>query len=393
MPMPLLKTLSLVLILNLAGCANFVQMKRDELRYAALIRGTEEYKIADKDSLVAAKERASSAIEDYRNHMNVYEGIFDYLKEKPRLLQEQKKLAEENAALRKELRSKEVQGPKPAAGKSIRDESKMLIQMMPAIRDAEPKASDSFGTTPAEAKVRLSDPVLFWPASINKILGVPKTTTIIKDTAKKQETTTTVEPFAHAHPEELIRGLSSTASMGQIRDLITEPEIPELLPINRKISLGCLPPPDSAAFEAVTRLTANLERDSVGKLGISSEYADKVVKLFEESERTMFLQYALFRLCEMSVNTPSGFRNVFPVIMHDMVRRAAELRDVAVKEAETRRTEEEKTRQKELDLKGSRQKAYFDCLGSKKDKDGNLYTDETATACRRQVNIDLSRKE
>lgn len=376
------RVLSLLLVLDMAGCANYVQMKRDELRYAALTRGTEEFTIAEKDSLDAAKDRAASAIEHYKTHMDVYSGLFDYRKEKGKVI-------EEIETLRKELRNAQGQGSKPATGiKGGQNQSEGKVLMIPDLAGKEPKPTHTFSTTPEEAKVYLSNPVWFWPKSINGVLGVPKTTTITRDTAKKLETTTTVEPFAHAHPEELIRGLSSTASMGQIRDLITEPEIPEMLPTRRKISLGCLPPPDSAAFEAVTKLTANIERDSVGKAGISSEYADKVVKLFEESERTMFLQYALFRLCEMSVNNPSGFRNVFPVIMHDMVRRAAELRDVAAKEAETRRAEEERTRQKEMDLKATRQKAYFSCLGNKKDKEGNLYTEESAAACRKQVAID-----
>ena len=398
--------LALGLLLTMAGCANQVQMERDKLRYAATTRGTETYEIKEKDSLDAAKERAAQAILDYEKHMNVYTDILDYGKDKAAVLDGQKKLLAEIADLKGRLAKKEEGEAKPKSKDKKERKAKptprgdvvgtaeLLLRpkMVSPGSGTEPQGATSFKTTTEEAKRWLSNPELFWPGGINQVIAGSTTTTVVKNDGKKTETTTTVAPFGHANAEELIRGLSSTASMGQIRDLITEPEVPELLPTKRSISVGCLPPPDSAAFEAATTLTAKLEKAG-SKLGISSEYADKVVKLFEESERTMFLQYALFRLCEMSVNTPSGFRNVFPVIMHDMVRRAAELRDVAVKEAETRRTEEEKTRQKELDLKGSRQKAYFDCLGSKKDKDGNLYTDETATACRRQVNIDLSRKE
>jgi len=86
--------------------------------------------------------------------------------------------------------------------------------------------------------------------------------------------------------------------------------------------------------------------------------------------------------------------------MHDMVRRSAELRDVATKEAETRRAEEERTKQKteetkqkEFDLKAVRQKAYLECLASKKGADEKLYSDETAAACKKQVTMDLSKKD
>jgi len=402
--------LTLMLLFGVAGCGNMVQMERDKLRYAAMTRGAEEYKIDGKDSLVAAEERATKSVDDYAKHMQVYQGIYDYFNEKEEVLREQKKLAEENAALREELRSKGEQSGKAAARTQKAGAKKEVpiqkapsvpeIKMMPMLPNIDSQQSTPFKTTAAEAKLKLSEPFLFWPKSIGEILGNPNTTTIVKDTKNKTETTTKITPFAHTHPEELIRALSSTASMGQIRDLITEPEIPELLPTSRTVSLGCLPPPDSAAFEAATKLAANLEKDGAGKLGVSSEYADKVVKLFEESERTMFLQYALFRLCEMSINSPSGFRNVFPVIMHDMVRRSAELRDVATKEAETRRAEEERTKQKteetkqkEFDLKAVRQKAYLECLASKKGADEKLYSDETAAACKKQVTMDLSKKD
>jgi hypothetical protein len=403
--------LTLMMLLGITGCANQVQMERDKLRYAAVTRGTETYKIEGLDSLKAAEERATRAIADYKEHMGVYSGLLNYMNEKEDVLAQQKNLRNEIARLNAELADKDKKRSKavPGSDKGRRSTSNAYDSTSSAQKSFGPlmafgkvsgdsQRENPFKANTSDAKVWLSDPDQFWPGSINEVVGGATKTQIFKDAAKKQETTTTITPFAHRHPEELIRGLSSTASMGQIRDLITEPEIPELLPTSRTVSLGCLPPPDSAAFEAATKLAANLEKDGAGKLGVSSEYADKVVKLFEESERTMFLQYALFRLCEMSINSPSGFRNVFPVIMHDMVRRSAELRDVATKEAETRRAEEEKTRQKaeetkqkELDLRAVRQKAYLDCLGGKKDKDGNLYTDETATACKKT--IDVSKKE
>ena len=194
--------------------------------------------------------------------------------------------------------------------------------------------------------------------------------------------------------DELVRALSSTTSIAQMRDLLTEPTFPGLLPVERTTKLGCLPPPDSAAFEATLKLKANIEiKDGATKAGIDGQYADSVVKLFEESERTIFLQYALFRLCEMSINAPAGFRNVYPVVVHDIVRRSAEISQLATKQTEMRRSKEEETKQKNIDLKIEENKramaldaANFDSqknvaeLKAVQDKDKNaallkIYTD------------------
>jgi len=169
--------------------------------------------------------------------------------------------------------------------------------------------------------------------------------------------------------DELIRAFSSTASIAQMRDLLTEPSFPALLPIERNVELGCLPPPDSAAFEAVSKLSANLKQQGID-VGVSGEFANSVVKLFEESERTLFLQYALFRLCEMSVNAPSEFRNVYPVIIHDIVRRTAEMNQFATIEAEKRKVEEEKTKQLQLQIeiqktKPDKESLYQQCIKTK----------------------------
>jgi hypothetical protein len=142
----------------------------------------------------------------------------------------------------------------------------------------------------------------------------------------------------------LVRALSSSAAIFQMRDLLTEPAFPPMLPTSRQVTLGCLPPPDSAAFEAAANLSAAVKKDDKDQ-SIDGEFGVQVAKLFEESERTLFLQYALFRLCEMSVNAPAGFRNVYPVVVHDIVRRTAEMTELANKEAEQRRAEEEKSKQ------------------------------------------------
>lgn len=175
--------------------------------------------------------------------------------------------------------------------------------------------------------------------------------------------------------DELTRALSSSAAMLQMRDLLTEPTFPGLLPTKRKVTLGCLPPPQSAAFDSTSKIKAAFESKNLS-VNLGTEFAGAVVKLFEESERTLFLQYALFRLCEMSVNAPAGFRNVYPVVVHDIVRRSAELDQAALKETERRRVEEEKTKQRKLELErvvqeqesaktvrnAAASRAYFACV-------------------------------
>lgn len=146
-------------------------------------------------------------------------------------------------------------------------------------------------------------------------------------------------------PPEMVRALSSTASIAQMRDLLTEPSFTHMLPITRTVQLGCLPPPESAAFTAATSLHAEIEArhpsGAEGRGKLDHEFASSVTKLFEESERTVFLQYALFRLCELSLNAPSEFSNVYPVVVHDIVRRTAEMNEWV---------EYQKTKQLELQL-------------------------------------------
>jgi len=135
--------------------------------------------------------------------------------------------------------------------------------------------------------------------------------------------------------------------VAQMRDLLTEPSFPPLLPVERHVELGCLPPPDSAVFESTANILATLKglkiEGQAVEPTVSADFASHVVKLFEETERTVFLQYALFRLCEMSVNSPAEFRNVYPVIIHDIVRRTAEMNQLV-------NIEREKSRQEELKL-------------------------------------------
>jgi hypothetical protein len=138
--------------------------------------------------------------------------------------------------------------------------------------------------------------------------------------------------------------------------------------MERKIVLKCFPPPESAVFESVSKITASLEQQDKLKTGLGTEFSTSVVKLFEESERTLFLQYALFRLCEMSLNAPAGFKNIYPVIIHDLVRRTAEMRDLANKEAEVRLAEEQKSKQLELQYKLKKADIYSKCVDEIKEK-------------------------
>lgn len=188
-----------------------------------------------------------------------------------------------------------------------------------------------------------------WPETIlDKNGSSHEVTEKFDDTGKVVKERTTINKGLN---EELIRALSSTASVAQMRDLLTEPTFPGMLPYQRTVKLGCLPPPESAAFESTAKLKAAFQdkTPSSGGTGLQAtaeaQFATAVVKLFEESERTLFLQYSLFRLCEMAINAPSGFRNVYPVIIHDIVRRTAEMNQLANKEAELRRAEEERTKQ------------------------------------------------
>lgn len=321
--------LSVVLGMSfMSGCA---QINRDNLRYSSVKRGNEVYKVVDKDSLAAAKEHNEEAIKLYKEHLKAYK---EYLKRST----DQK---EENNV---DKQQKDTSQNKEAT-KGQTSKFPSLPPVLPIQEKEAPKTKAITIPTTASCSV-CSDMEIFWSKDfIEKITSV-----IAKDSKSDSDSTS-----------ELLRALSSTASIAQMRDLLTEPSFPALLPIERNVELGCLPPPDSAAFEAVSKLSASLKQQGI-EVGVSGEFASSVVKLFEESERTLFLQYALFRLCEMSVNAPSEFRNVYPVIIHDIVRRTAEMTQLANQKAEERRLEEEKTKQMKLNLEMQKTKPDKDSL-------------------------------
>lgn len=200
-----------------------------------------------------------------------------------------------------------------------------------------------------------------WPPQV--LSGALQDETVTEYEAEKVKKVTVKKGLG----EDLMRALSSTASVAQMRDLLTEPTFPALPPVRREVSLGCLPPPDQAAFTTSASLEALLSKvkqnagdkkdEATAKAAL--EYATQTQKMFEESERTVFLQYALFRLCEMSINAPSGFRNVYPVVVHDIVRRTAELREIETAAVQQRVIEESKAKAElaKVEQEKERQKA------------------------------------
>jgi len=338
--------LSVVLgVFFISGCA---QINRDNLRYSAVKRGYEVYKVENKDSLVAAEEHNKKAIELYKEHLKAYRERSIDEKEGNKVDKQQKDASQNVDKKVKDEKEKE-KPTKFTAGEKINAGNK--INIVPPSQGNESKNEQKISPSAIFSYSDRSDIEIFWPKDF-----------LVKAIDSNSKLDDNSIP-------ELLRALSSTASIAQMRDLLTEPSFPALLPIERNVELGCLPPPDSAAFEAVSKLSANLKQQGI-EVGVSGEFASSVVKLFEESERTLFLQYALFRLCEMSVNAPSEFRNVYPVIIHDIVRRTAEMNQFATIEAEKRKVEEEKTKQLQLQIeiqktKPDKESLYQQCIKTK----------------------------
>jgi hypothetical protein len=226
----------------------------------------------------------------------------------------------------------------------------------------------------------------YTPGTVNQLsTGNPVITPVVsniwplKNMSDLNSTTTT--EYADGKPaktvtqgpnEESVRALSSLTSAAQLRDLLTEPSFPSaLVPIKKDVRLGCLPPSDNVFFEAMdaARLAANAadnnnairkivdkEGNSVdGDVGISRKLEAQAqvtsqtfaVKAIQETQKTWFLQWALFRLCEAGVNSPE-LRNTVPVVIHDIVRRSAEMSDSAEGEITARIKAEEETRRAEI---------------------------------------------
>ena len=339
---------ALLLAAALGGCDYLgAQYNHDKFRFNSMVRGKEEYRIDAKgtngetsvDSLSAASTRSNEEIKLYERYRQITRGDV-------------------------------------GSGESGQNDGGSNPSVSQVTNKDEQAQKLGLNTEDSQIEVTWPDTVL---NSINS-----SQTTKKSGTAENPAEVTTVT--VTGPDEEHVRALSSTASISQMRDLLTEPTFPGLLPMERTIELGCLAPPDSAAFEATGKVKAAFEK-GVTKAGAEAEFATAVVKMFEESERTLFLQYALFRLCEMAINAPSGFRNVYPVIIHDIVRRTAEMRDLANKEAESRRAEEEKTKQEmEKTAQGKEATARAATELAIKGQEGkNL---ELAAKFRRQAQVD-----
>jgi hypothetical protein len=309
----------------ISGCA---QLNRDNIRYSAVKRGYEVYRIDGKDSLQSAKESADKEIDSYDKRLKIYK---EYLKPLQCDNKEQKQdktpsefSKKSDTTVKEPEKINKAPGghpfPQPNAGQNTSNQ--------PEVKTTTPL------TSPIVSQIEY-----IWP---KELFDKPN--------------------------DELIRAFSSTASVAQMRDLLTEPSLPPLLPVERTVELGCLPPPDSAVFESTANILATLKglkiEGQAVEPTVSADFASHVVKLFEETERTVFLQYALFRLCEMSVNSPAEFRNVYPVIIHDIVRRTAEMSQLV-------NIEREKSRQEELRLEilkleaPDRDKLYRMCIKAK----------------------------
>jgi len=316
-----------IIIFVFSGCA---QINRDNLRYSSVKRGYEIYRIDDKDSLQSAKESADEEIKSYDNRLKIYK---EYLKP----------LQCDNKEQKQDKTSSESSNKSDTTGKESKKTTKAITP--PSAEQITANQLEVTAITPLNSPV-ISQIEYIWPEKFLEKAGLDINTS-----------------------EELIRALSSTASVAQMRDLLTEPSLPPLLPVERHVDLGCLPPPDSAVFENTAKIFATLKglqiEGQAVEPTVSADFASHVVKLFEETERTVFLQYALFRLCEMSINSPAEFRNVYPVIIHDIVRRTAEMTQLATQKVEERRIEEEKTKQEQLKRSPiGKDVIYSNCINS-----------------------------
>lgn len=124
---------------------------------------------------------------------------------------------------------------------------------------------------------------------------------------------------------KMAREMNSLLGQVVLRDLITEPSYHSLLPTKREIKLACAPPPEQTIITSAASMLAEVTGKGGVKGTIDARLAESVTKLFEQSERTVFLQYAMFRLCEMGINSGGEFRNVLPIVLQGLVRQSAEL--------------------------------------------------------------------
>ena len=161
-----------------------------------------------------------------------------------------------------------------------------------------------------------------------------------------------------------------------IRDLLTEPSIVTMVPTKRTVRLRCAPPPEQASIQTAASLAAKVTKGGV-EVGVDARLAESLVKLFEQTERTIFLQYALFRLCEMSINSAGEFRNVFPLVVQELVRQSATL-------SAQQQIEGEKTKQTEAHAQIAVAKVALDrleCIKREHEKKVDISAKDLVTLC------------
>ncbi|HIJ87395.1 MAG TPA: hypothetical protein HPP97_06860 [Desulfuromonadales bacterium] len=334
------KCFLIVMLATIPACS-YEQINRDNLRFKGAYRGLERYNIDTKDSLTSAIDRANTEISVYERHRKVINGTYSS-SSNTKGIKAFSNLTSNNIKMGQKSLNPSVQFL-PEDSKS---ERKPTGAQIINLYQSPPNLNPSFGNNSSVTNSR---------SELDRIWSKDILSAVIQ---KMPTSSTNVTKSL----DQLISALSSTASIAQIRDLSTEPNFPSLLPKEREVILSCLPPPESAAFEAITKFNANFKQQDKLEAALTGDFKTAVVKLFEESERTVFLQYALFRLCEMSINAPSGFKNVFPVIVHDIVRRTAEMNHLATEAAENRRIEEEKTKQAAIVADHEKDKTYFMCI-------------------------------
>jgi len=150
--------------------------------------------------------------------------------------------------------------------------------------------------------------------------------------------------------DDPLGSLNSLLEIKEIMAALNQDQYPpKLMPNYRKVNLRCAPPPQqdatlvSSSFKSL--MEGLLSQQNSGSVKVDTRFAETVVKLYEQTERSLFLQYTLLRLCEMSINTPVEYRNVFPILMHVLIRQAGSASLQAAFKMEERNSEMERTKQ------------------------------------------------
>ena len=398
-PRKYLHLLSLSILGGLAGCSTAVQWNRDKLHYSTFARGTEVYTTGDLNSIDARALAATTNLDFYRQYRQV---LAEYDPATAAALAEARKvgtglqaggdkdagptmalqnrisaLERQIATQQKTLSAAEKKNPRNPVGGTKKIPDNFLILPMnprPFLDVGEAERGSDLGTknlppplAPAGSAGRNPQNSVaqsLWP--LKSIQDLSETTSMEFSNEKPIKSTVT-------KPNEVaVQALSSMASMAQMRDLLTEPSFPQMVPVSRHVTLGCVPPTDNIVFNSMDALKAAAAasdnnqaiKNIVSEKGDSDEQQQSrnrqleanlaltsqtlAVKAVQETQKTWFLQWALFRLCEAGLNS-TEVRNTVPVVIHDIVRRTAEMSDSVESEITKRITSEEDTRRAEIE--------------------------------------------